>query len=238
MSAPSRTSASAVKAVGFDDFGTDDDNHIEALSVLLESYRRDADFTELGSKMSRFFCATPSSPGCSARCPGSTPPVRRRSHHSADLRHRPAAHRNHRAAQAALRRPATRGWSCGSPNSLSPAAARNVAAEPGFRATRRPVQEGARRTPTTPACTSHDRRRGRGMLAAAAAVGALGVLRNPRPRPDLRAVAGRSGLDEAVSATPQELHLIGQRSREALGAQNPSHLFAWTHCSRPIPTRW
>ena len=47
--------ASAVKAVGLDDFGTDDDNYREALDVLLESYRRDADFTELGSKMSRFF---------------------------------------------------------------------------------------------------------------------------------------------------------------------------------------
>ena len=47
--------ASAVKAVGLEDFGTDDDNYIEALSVLLESYRTEADFTELGSKMSRFF---------------------------------------------------------------------------------------------------------------------------------------------------------------------------------------
>jgi hypothetical protein len=47
--------ASAVKAVGLDDFGADDDNYLEALSVLLESYRRDAGFTELGSKMSRFF---------------------------------------------------------------------------------------------------------------------------------------------------------------------------------------
>lgn len=47
--------ASAVKAVRLDDFGTDDDNYREALDVLLESYRRDADFTELGSKMSRFF---------------------------------------------------------------------------------------------------------------------------------------------------------------------------------------
>ena len=47
--------ASAVKTVGLDDFGTDDDNYIEALSVLLESYRRDAGLTELGSKMSRFF---------------------------------------------------------------------------------------------------------------------------------------------------------------------------------------
>ena len=47
--------ASAVKAVGLDDFGTDDDNYIEALSVLLDAYRTEADFTELGSKMSRFF---------------------------------------------------------------------------------------------------------------------------------------------------------------------------------------
>lgn len=47
--------ASAVKTVGLDDFGTDEDNYVEALSVLLESYRRDAGFTELGSKMSRFF---------------------------------------------------------------------------------------------------------------------------------------------------------------------------------------
>ncbi len=46
---------SAVRAVGLDDFGSDDDNYVEALSVLLDSYRRDADFTALGSKMSRFF---------------------------------------------------------------------------------------------------------------------------------------------------------------------------------------
>lgn len=47
--------ASAIKTVGLDDFGTDDDNYLEALAVLLESYRSDAGFTELGSKMSRFF---------------------------------------------------------------------------------------------------------------------------------------------------------------------------------------
>jgi hypothetical protein len=47
--------ASAVKTVGLDDFGSDEDNYDEALSVLLDSYRCDADFTELGSKMSRFF---------------------------------------------------------------------------------------------------------------------------------------------------------------------------------------
>jgi hypothetical protein len=47
--------ASAVKATGLDDFGVDDDNYREALGTLLESYRRDADLTELGSKMCRFF---------------------------------------------------------------------------------------------------------------------------------------------------------------------------------------
>jgi hypothetical protein len=47
--------ASAVKATGMDDFGVDDDNYQEALSVLLESFRNDADLTEIGSKMSRFF---------------------------------------------------------------------------------------------------------------------------------------------------------------------------------------
>ncbi|MDT5327740.1 MAG: hypothetical protein QOF25_4892 [Mycobacterium sp.] len=46
--------ASATKACGLDDFGVDDD-YREALAVLLESYRRDADLTELGSKMQRFF---------------------------------------------------------------------------------------------------------------------------------------------------------------------------------------
>ncbi len=47
--------ASAVKATGMDDFGVDDDNYQEALNVLLEAFRNDADLTELGSKMQRFF---------------------------------------------------------------------------------------------------------------------------------------------------------------------------------------
>ncbi len=47
--------ASAVKACGLDDFGGDDDNYIEALTVLLDAYRTEADLTEFGSKMQRFF---------------------------------------------------------------------------------------------------------------------------------------------------------------------------------------
>ncbi|WP_231117872.1 sulfotransferase family protein [Mycobacterium colombiense] len=41
--------------IGLDDFGSNDDNYLEALEVLLDSYRRDADLTPLGSKMNRFF---------------------------------------------------------------------------------------------------------------------------------------------------------------------------------------
>ncbi|OBJ91668.1 sulfotransferase [Mycobacterium gordonae] len=47
--------ASATKLTGLDDFGTDDDNYREALSVLLDSYKREAGLTALGSKMNRFF---------------------------------------------------------------------------------------------------------------------------------------------------------------------------------------
>ncbi len=47
--------ASATKLTGLDDFGTDDDNYREALGVLLDAYRREADLTVLGSKMNRFF---------------------------------------------------------------------------------------------------------------------------------------------------------------------------------------
>lgn len=47
--------ASATKACGLDDFGDDSDNYKEALAVLLDAYQRDADLTELGSKMQRFF---------------------------------------------------------------------------------------------------------------------------------------------------------------------------------------
>ncbi|MCX4098707.1 sulfotransferase family protein [Nocardia sp. alder85J] len=44
---------SATKVCGLEDFGIDD--YTEALGVLLESFRRDADLTELGSKMNRYF---------------------------------------------------------------------------------------------------------------------------------------------------------------------------------------
>ncbi|MGV0680709.1 sulfotransferase family protein [Mycobacterium sp. SMC-11] len=45
----------AVEAAGYDDFGYDDDNFRGALQVLLDSYRREADFTPLGATMTRHY---------------------------------------------------------------------------------------------------------------------------------------------------------------------------------------
>ncbi|MCF8568952.1 sulfotransferase [Gordonia sp. HY002] len=45
--------AAATRAVGLDDFG--DQDYLEGLQVLLDSYRADAGLTEVGSKMFRFF---------------------------------------------------------------------------------------------------------------------------------------------------------------------------------------
>ncbi|MBV8930114.1 MAG: sulfotransferase [Mycobacteriaceae bacterium] len=46
---------SATRLTGLDDFGEDDDNYLEGLDVILESYRREADLTPLGSKISRVY---------------------------------------------------------------------------------------------------------------------------------------------------------------------------------------
>lgn len=47
--------AEAVEAAGHDDFGGDDDNFRGALDVLLDAYRREADFTPLGATMTRHY---------------------------------------------------------------------------------------------------------------------------------------------------------------------------------------
>ncbi|MBV9513318.1 MAG: sulfotransferase [Mycobacteriaceae bacterium] len=47
--------SSASRLVGLDDFGPDDDNYLEGLAVILESYQRDADLTPFGSKTCRVY---------------------------------------------------------------------------------------------------------------------------------------------------------------------------------------
>lgn len=44
---------SAIRATGLDDFG--DDDHVEPLRILLDSYAHEAGLTAVGSKMFRYF---------------------------------------------------------------------------------------------------------------------------------------------------------------------------------------
>ena len=120
--------------------------------------------------------------GCSAAVGGGVEAVstaRRRRDRAAHLRHRPAAHRHHCAAPAAERRPSASGPGAvvGRVSAAAPAA-RNLVGEPGFPAARRAVHQGAQREPGLHRAALHDRRRRRGVLAAAAPVAALGVLRD------------------------------------------------------------
>ena len=47
--------AEAIDVAGHNDFGSEDDNFRDALEVLLEAYRREADFTPLGATMTRHY---------------------------------------------------------------------------------------------------------------------------------------------------------------------------------------
>ena len=185
--------ASATKAVGLDDFGTDDDNYLEALAFCWSPTAVTPISPRLGSKMSRFFAAQRAGgPAAERGILEAVPAARRRRGRAADLRHRAAAHRYHGSAPPAVRRSATPGSGTvagGVP--AAPAAPGNLAGQPGFRPARRAVQEGARREPRLHRPALHDRRRGGGVLAAAAPVAALGVLRDPGARAHLFAVAGR-----------------------------------------------
>ena len=78
--------------------------------MLLESFRRDADLTEFGSKMQRFFVRN----ALVARLVSEAAFKQYPQHvdvpdRAADLRHRPSAHGHHRHPSAADRRPAHQG---------------------------------------------------------------------------------------------------------------------------------
>ena len=189
--------ASATKAVGLDDFGTDDDNYREALGMLLESYQRDADLTEFGSKMCRFFVRN----ALVARLMSEAAWKQYPQHADVPIERPIFVTGLPRTGTTALHRlltadpaPPGAGTVAGRVPAAAPAA-RNLVGEPGFPAAGRAVRQGPRRGPGIHGSALHDRRRGRGVLAAAASVAALGVLRDAGPPAHLRAVAGAAGLD-------------------------------------------
>ena len=170
--------ASATKACGLDDFGVDDDNYREALSVLLESFRRDADLTELGSKMNRFFVrnalvARLVSEAAWKQYPEHTDVAVERPIFVTGLP-RTGTTVIHRLLTADPRHQGLELWLAEFPQPRPP---RETWSEnPVFAQAGRAVRQGARGGSGLHRPALHDRRRGGGVLAAAAPVTAFGVV--------------------------------------------------------------
>ena len=106
--------AAAVRTTGMSDFGGDCSRRGSA-DLIEDLASPEAGLTPRGNYFQR--SEVKSRPGGRAAHPGAVhrpPRARRRPDRAADLRDGPAAHRHHRAAPAAARRPGRRrGWRCG-----------------------------------------------------------------------------------------------------------------------------
>ncbi|EUA23212.1 hypothetical protein I553_5489 [Mycobacterium xenopi 4042] len=230
---------SATKVTGLDDFGSDEDNYREALTVLLDSYRREADLTPLGSKMNRFFLR-----GALVARLLSEAAWKQYPEHADVVIERPIFVTGLvRTGTTALHRllgadPAHQGlqmWLAEYPQPARPA-------RPGNQ-----IRCIASSTPSTPATTRrtrlhraalHGRCRARGMLAAAATVVSFGVVRNAGPPAQLCAVAGRAGLDAGISAAPQKPSADrAQRRRQAVGVEKPQPFVRSRRAHGDLPRR-
>ena len=196
--------ASAVKACGLDDFGVDDDDYREALRVLLESFQRDADLTELGSKMQRFFVRN----ALVARLVSEAAFKQYPQHVDVTIERpifvtglpRTGTTAIHRLLTADPRHQGLELWLAEFPQPRPPR--ESWSQNPVFQQIDAQFAQGPRGEPRLHRPALHDRRRGGGVLAVAAAVAALGLLRDAGPRSDLLAVVVAAGLDEALcSAT-------------------------------------
>ncbi|BBZ68889.1 hypothetical protein MINS_43180 [Mycolicibacterium insubricum] len=169
--------ASASKAVGLDDFGSDDDDYREALAVLLESYRRDADLTELGSKMSRFFLRN----ALVARLMSEASWKANPSYAQVPIERPIFVTGLPRTGTTALHRlltadPAHQGLQLWLAEFPQPRPPRETWSEDPVFASRGAIRQGAQRRSGIPGPAFHVRGRGGGVLAAAAPVVPLGVL--------------------------------------------------------------
>ena len=196
---PSTGSPSATKLTGLDDFGVDDDNYREALGVLLDSYRREAGLTVLGSKMNWFFSrrwwrgCSPNPRGSSTR---STPTSQSSGPSSSPGWCGPAPRR---CIGCLAPTPLLRVCTCGWRSSRSPVRP----ARPGNLI--RCIASSTRNSPSTtgqprlhgPAF--HGRVRAGGMLAVVASVTAFGFLRDAGAPAQLLGVVGATGLDAGIS---------------------------------------
>ena len=233
--------ASATKACGLDDFGSDDDDYVEALGVLLESYRRDADLTEIGSKMNRFFV---------------------RNALVARLMSEAAWKQHPQHADVPIERPI---FVTGLPRTGTTVLHRLMTADPRHQGLElwlaefpqpRPPRETWSDNPVfreldarfTQAHNENPDYTGLHFMTADEVEECWQLLRQSlhsvsyetRAPADVLAVAGRAGLDEVVSAAPQEPSADRvERHREAVGTEEPqSPVRTRRGLRRRIPTPW
>ncbi len=237
---PADLHAAATKITGLADFGADD--YRDGLAVLLDSYARDAGLTARGIRVTRALLrgalmARLLSEAAWAQHPGYAEVA----HRAAGLCHRAPPHRHDRPAPPAHRRPGQSGpGGVAHRGAAATAAPGNLGQQPGV-----PVHPGGLRT--APRVLSrvhggalHGRRPGGGVLAAAAAVDAVDLLRVPRAPAGLLFLAERPGLDRCLPQAPaQPAADRPARRRPALGAEESRATCSrWTRCCRCTRTRW
>ena len=151
------------------------------------------------------------------------PGVRRGRDRATDLRLRPSAHRHHRVAPTAQRRPRPPGTGAVAHRGAAAAsAAGDVGRQPDLRRAERGLLRAPGREPRVHGDPLHGCRHGRGVLADPAPVGQVDQLRVPRPHPGVLRVAGAAGLDRRLRTAPgQPAADRAQRPRQAMGAEEP-----------------
>ena len=166
--------------------------------MLLESFRRDADLTELGSKMNRFFVrnalvARLVSEAAFKQYPQHVDVAVERPIFVTGLP-RTGTTVIHRLLTADPRHQGLELWLAEFPQPRPP---RETWSEnPVFAQMDAQFTKAHEENPDYTGPALHDRRRGGGVLAAAAPVAAFGVLRDAGAPAHLLAVAGQAGLDQ------------------------------------------
>jgi hypothetical protein len=110
--------------------------------------------------------------------------------------------------------------------------------QPGLPAHRGGLRPAPHRAPGVHGGALHRGRPGRGVLAAAAAVDALDLVRVPGPPARLLGLAARPGLDRPLSTAPQEPAADrAARRGQALGAEEPEPPVRARRAARRLPGR-
>ncbi len=200
---------------------------------------RDADLTEIGSKMHRFFVRNAlvarlvSEAGVQADTP-STPRSRSSDRYSSPVYRAPEPRASTGCSPPRIRAPGTRTVARGIPPTAP--ATRNLVAEPGFPTDRRAVHQGARGEPGLHRAALHDRRRGRGVPQLRQSLHSVSY-ETLAHLPTYSRWLSRQDWTKSYQRHRKNLQLIGVNGDERAGCEEPEPTRRLRR-SRPIPTRW